>query len=75
MESKIINIRDVQASSIEVEETSTKMNLSKVFAERRNRYLYEFNLFIAYFNAIPNFINEIKIDCRKVNNWFMETYK
>ena len=75
MESKIINIRDVQTSSIEVEETSTKMNLSEVFAERKNLYLNEFNLFIAYFNAIPNFINEIKIDCRKANRWFLETYK
>lgn len=75
MESKIINIRDVQTSSVEVEETSTKMNLSEVFAEKRNGYLNEFNLFVAYFNAIPNLINEIKIDCRKANRWFHETYQ
>lgn len=35
----------------------------------------ELTLFIAHFNAIPNFVNEIKIDCRKANQWFLENFK
>ena len=75
MESKIINIRDVQTSALESETTAARMDLSEVFAERKNIYLNEFNLFIAYFNAIPNFINEVKIDCIKANKWFEENYR
>jgi len=75
MESKIINISDLQTNSFEVATTSTKMNLSEVFASRKDVYLNEFNLFIAHFNAIPNFIHEIKIDCKRANQWFLENYK
>lgn len=75
MESKIINIKDVQTNSFELETTSSKMNLSEVFTDRKGSYLNEFTLFIAHFNAIPNFINEIKIDCDKANKWFVDTYK
>ena len=51
------------------------MQLSEVFSERKGSYLNEFNLFLAHFNAIPNFIHEINIDCRKANLWFNENYK
>jgi len=75
MESKIINLREVQTRVIEQEETFSKMNLINVFAERKSLYLNEFNLFVARFNAIPNFIHEINIDCRRANIWFLKTYK
>jgi len=65
----------VQLNSLGIENTSSKITLSEVFAERTGLYLNECTLFIAHFNAIPNFINEIKIDCKKANNWFAETYK
>lgn len=58
-----------------LKETDSKMNISDVFAERNDSYLNEFNLFRAYFNAIPNFIHEIKIDCKKANTWFSESFK
>ena len=50
-------------------------NLSNVFTERRGSYINEFQLFISKFNSIPNFINEIEIDCKKANNWFSAQFK
>ena len=38
MESKIINIRDDQTNTFELETTSSKINLSKVFASRNDRF-------------------------------------
>jgi len=60
--------------AFELEKTSAKMSLSEVFAERNSSYLNEFTLFVAHFNSIPNFINEVDIDCKKANNWFIENY-
>jgi len=75
MESKTINLNDLKVNSFELEKTSLKMNLSEVFAERKGSYLNEFNLFLAHFNSIPNFIDEIIIDCEKANKWFAEAYR
>jgi len=75
MESKVINLIELKAKTIELEKTSSKMALSEVFSERKNSYLNEFTLFIAHFNTIPNYITEIRIDCKKANKWFAETYK
>lgn len=75
MESKTISLNHLQTKTVELEKTSSKINLGEVFAERKGSYLNEFTLFIAHFNAIPNFINEINIDCKKANRWFVDTYK
>src|SRR6185437_502300 len=75
METKAIPLIYQKTRKVELEKTSSKMILSDVFAERNGSYLNEFTLFLAHFNAIPNFINEIKIDCKKANAWFAETYK
>ena len=75
MEPKTINLNHLQAKNVELEKTSSKMNLGEVFAERKGSYLNEFTLFLAHFNSIPNYINEINIDCKKANKWFVDTYK
>ena len=80
MELKAINLSDIQTKAAEpdnyrMEKTSSKITSGEVFAERKDSYLNEFTLFVAHFNAIPNFINEIKIDCEKANKWFAEFYK
>lgn len=59
----------------ELANTSSKMFLSEVFAERNNAYLNEFTLFVAHFNAIPNFIHDVDIDCKKARAWFDNNYK
>ena len=55
-----------------ITETSS---LAQVFEHRRSSYLNEFILFTTLFNSIPNFINEININCKKANDWFFEKYK
>lgn len=62
-------------SPFDVTKTSAKMNISEVFREKRSSYLNEFTLFMAHFNAIPNYINEIDIDCTRAIKWFNDAYK
>lgn len=61
--------------AFDLNQTTTKINLADVFTERKGTYLNEFTLFIAYFNSIPNCIDEENIDCRKAYKWFSENYK
>ena len=75
METQTIYPTAFQSNKIELENTSSKINLGEVFAVRKGSYLNEFNLFIAHFNSIPNFIHEINIDCKKANRWFANNYK
>jgi hypothetical protein len=75
MVSKSITLKDIKPKGFELEKTSSKINLEEVFRERQGSYLNELNLFLAHFNAIPNFIHEINIDCKKANSWFIEIYR
>ena len=75
MESLNISPITFKTNNNELEKTSSKINLGEVFSERSGSYLNEMRLFIAHFNAIPNFICEINIDCKKANKWFVDTYK
>lgn len=75
MESKVINLKQLQLRTTELDKTSAKMSIGEVFAERKGSYLNEFTLFLAHFNSIPNFIHEINIECKKANAWFLETYR
>ncbi|MBL7111117.1 MAG: AAA family ATPase [Bacteroidales bacterium] len=75
MKSNNFNLQHLVPSVVELDKTTTKMNLGAVFADRNNSYLNEFNLFVAHFNSIPNFIHETNIDCKKANKWFIENYK
>lgn len=70
-----ISLNKLQLNNIEFERTTSKMNLGEVFAERTCSYLNKFNLFIAHFNTIPNYIHEINIDCNKAHRWFVAAYK
>ena len=74
MESKSVNLNHLQVKTVELGKTSFKINLGEVFSERKGSYLNEFNLFIAHFNSIPNFIHETNIDCKKANKWFVDKY-
>ena len=74
MKSNIVNLNQQSTTAVELEKTSSKINLGHVFAERGG-YLNELNLFLAHFNSIPNLISERNIDCKKANKWFIENYK
>lgn len=52
-----------------------KTALSTVFVQREGSYINELMLFVAHFNTIPNFINEIDINCIKACEWFADNYK
>ncbi len=63
----------IQTERTGIESSSNKINLGDLFAPR-GRYLNELTLFVAHFNAIPNLISEINIDCRRANRWFEKEY-
>lgn len=76
MEPKTICLNPQITQAFDLDNTTIKMNLHNVFAGRNPQgYLNEFTLFVAHFNAIPNFIHEVEIDCRKANGWFSSRYK
>ena len=70
-----MNLANLQTQAFDLKKTSSRIELGSVFAERNPGYLNEFNLFIAHFNCIPNVIEEGRINCKKANNWFKETFK
>lgn len=76
MEPRIIPINHQPVKSTDSENISYQIRMGDVFTNRtQNSYLNEFTLFSVYFNAIPNFIHEIGIDCKKANVWFSAYYK
>jgi len=75
MHTNNLAISQANNEHFELAMTSTKMNISEVFNERKVSYLNEFTLFVAHFNSIPNYIHEIDIDCKKARIWFSEKYK
>ncbi len=46
-----------------------------LFSGYKSTYLNDYALFVAYFNALPNLISEVRIDCNKAGIWFAQTYK
>ncbi len=74
MQTNNLLLNQISDSPFELANTSARMNLSEVFAERNSSYLNEFTLFIAHFNSIPNLIHEVGIDCKNANGWFIENY-
>ena len=74
MEISVSNYKNLQPEKFDFTGASSNMSISDVFIDRKGSYLNEFTLFLAHFNAIPNFIHEINIDCKKANAWFSSNY-
>ncbi|GHT19037.1 hypothetical protein AGMMS4957_02440 [Bacteroidia bacterium] len=53
-------------------EVANAMNWSDVYNEVWDNWKPQ-KLFMVYFNAIPNFIREENIDCKKANQWLLDT--
>ena len=64
-----------EKDSFRIEKPRTQMDMSRVFSNNNRSYISELNLFFAYFQQIPNLIEEELIDCKKANAWFSENYK
>lgn len=75
MGSKASNQENLQSTTEELKEMSARWRINEIFAERRGSYVNGTTLFIALFNSIPNFVQEIYIDCEKANTWFISTYR
>ncbi len=60
---------------LNVEPADPRVYTTQLFAERHGNYLNEYSLFLLHFNAIPNFIHEININCKKASKYFTEQYK
>ena len=56
-------------------DTITKRNIPEIFSSTDGTYLNAGQLYIAYYNKLPNYIVEGKINCKKVNNWLLENLK
>lgn len=75
MKSKPVDLKNLKTTPFYLEETTAKMSMGEVFADRRSAYLNEFSLFLAHFNYIPNFIHETGIHCVSASKWFVTTYE
>ncbi len=74
MEEELIIENTLSVQSEKWEKNCLPISISELFSRREGIYLNEFNLFLAYFHTIPNFVHEIEIDCYKANKWFAEKY-
>ncbi len=68
------SITNLQTRIFDLNKPSLKINMSDVFYARFEN-INELTLFMVHFNAIPNFIIENKMDCKKAITWFAECYK
>lgn len=66
---------ELQKNTVKLEKTSSKINMGAIFDERSCAYINKFNLYLAYFNSIPNYCQEVNIDCKRALNWFAEAYR
>ena len=72
MKSKTIDINSLNVNS--VDRICITNGIAYTFAQRSDSHINELYLFTALFNTIPNFIHEKEIDCKKANQWFLNTY-
>lgn len=75
MDSQLIKMLDFGKRTLNLDEKTMNLIVAQVFAERKGSYLNEFNLYLAYYHTIPNFIHEINIDCKRANKWFTNAFK
>lgn len=74
MKAKEFSIHKFQTNTFDLTKTSMKINLSEV-CNQGNKDINEVNLFIAHFNAIPNYYKEIQMNCKKAHTWFVGNYE
>jgi hypothetical protein len=53
---------------------TSQNRFSDVFIDTNGSYLNPHNLFMAYYNTIPNCIMEAAIDCKKARVWFVDNF-
>ena len=63
-----------QLSNFNKQNSSSTIIPNDVFGEH-SHYLDAQKLFLYYFNVIPNFTHELKIDCKKALYWLLKEYE
>jgi len=75
MKSKEISVHQFQTNTFDLSKTTDNINLSEVFRFNNSSEICHTKLFVAHFNTIPNYFNEIDINCKKAHKWFVEKYE
>jgi hypothetical protein len=75
MKENQLDLIQFQAATSVPEKNFTKMNPHDVFDGGTSLYLSGFNMYLAYYNRIPNSITEESIDCHKAYHWFITNYQ
>ena len=75
MSQDIAVMNRLQRTRNQLLDTITKRNIPEIFSSTDGTYLNAGQLYIAYYNKLPNYIVEGKINCKKVNNWLLENLK
>lgn len=52
-----------------------KPNNLDIFHSNSINYINDFKLYVSFYKSIPNYIEEINIDCKKGNLWFQKHFK
>lgn len=74
MKEKEINIHHLQTRSFDLNKTTLRIKLSEVYSFNSDD-IKPLKVFIAHYNAIPNYFVEIDINCKKAHRWFYDNYK
>lgn len=74
MRANIVDLGNRKVSGPDLEGVTSKIQLGEVFADSNINYLNKFTLYLAYFNAIPNYIHDIEISCKKASDWFYKNF-
>lgn len=74
MKPKVLNFSDIPHSLLHPQQPDFNKDLNQVFM-RRDGYLNEYGLFLAYFNCIPNCVDEHYINCNEASTRFFNNYQ
>jgi hypothetical protein len=71
---KINDMENFKFQPRKIEAVNT-LNGSSLFNKNEDGTLHLLQLFMTYFNVIPNCVREENIDCKKARKWFLETFR
>ncbi|MBY0482600.1 MAG: AAA family ATPase [Chitinophagaceae bacterium] len=74
MDSKAADFTQLPVKINQIAKNSSKIGLGELFNERYGAYLKDYDLFLAHFNDVPNYIEEIRINCSKACKWLYTNY-
>ena len=68
-----IDIHKYQTRHFDICKTADKVSMRHIWTDK-NTDINEFYLFMTHFNAIPNYISQVEINCNKAANFLLEQY-